>query len=152
MKFSFKIDKVKEENIKYRDVALKNSDTVYENCQDMLEAAQEMVVVFDLTNKLKIIDRRLVSLGSLGATVSGPREIFRGAIVNNAAVIIIVHNHPSGDPSPSEQDKEFTKGMVRAGALLGIEVVEHLVVGRDGYYSFREHYDFKDEDFPLRRG
>lgn len=79
-----------------------------------------------------------VSLGSLNANIVHPREAFVEAIKNKAASVIFVHNHPSGDPEPSKDDLEITKRLVEAGKILGIEVVDHIVVGKDNFFSFKE--------------
>ncbi|MFH1712865.1 MAG: DNA repair protein RadC [Candidatus Jacksonbacteria bacterium] len=79
-----------------------------------------------------------VSIGSLNASVVHPREAFAEAIKNNAASVIFAHNHPSGDPEPSEDDLEITKKLVESGKILGIEVVDHVIVVKDDFFSFKE--------------
>lgn len=79
-----------------------------------------------------------VSVGSLTASVVHPREVFAEAIKNKAASVIFVHNHPSGNPEPSKDDLEITKRLVNAGKILGIEIVDHIIVTKDGYFSFKE--------------
>ena len=79
-----------------------------------------------------------VSIGSLNASIVHPREVFSEAIKNKAASVIFVHNHPSGDPEPSEDDLEITKRLVNGGKILGIEVVDHIVVAKDRFMSFKE--------------
>ncbi len=78
-----------------------------------------------------------VSVGSLNASVVHPREVFAEAIKNKAASVIFVHNHPSGDPEPSEDDLEMTKRLVESGKILGIEVVDHISVTKDSFFSFK---------------
>ncbi len=80
-----------------------------------------------------------VSQGTLTASLVHPREVFRAAVHTAAAAIILVHNHPSGDPSPSAEDKEVTDRLVAAGAVLGIRVIDHVVVAEQGYHSFEEN-------------
>ena len=95
-----------------------------------------------LNTKNQIMYLELISLGLLDQTVVHPREVFRFAIMKGVKSIIICHNHPSGDPEPSEQDKSLTTRLVAAGEVLGIQVLDHVVVGDDGaYYSFREGGD-----------
>jgi DNA repair protein RadC len=78
-----------------------------------------------------------VSIGSLNASIVHPREVFAEAIKNKAASVIFVHNHPSGDPNPSEDDLEMTKRLVEAGKILGIEVTDHMIVTKDKFFSFK---------------
>lgn len=68
-----------------------------------------------------------------------PREVFAPAVVHHAAALLAVHNHPSGDPTPSQEDRDLTRTLVKAGEILGIPVVDHLVIGDGVYYSFKEH-------------
>ncbi|MCM8832281.1 MAG: DNA repair protein RadC, partial [Candidatus Omnitrophica bacterium] len=79
-----------------------------------------------------------VSIGSLNASIVHPREVFAEAIKNKAASVVFVHNHPSGDPEPSEDDLEITKRLVESGKILGIEVVDHIIITKTGFISFKE--------------
>ena len=79
-----------------------------------------------------------VSIGSLNASIVHPREVFAEAIKNKAASVIFVHNHPSGDPEPSEDDLEITKRLVEAGKILGIGIVDHIIITKTGFVSFKE--------------
>ncbi len=79
-----------------------------------------------------------VSIGSLNASIVHPREVFAEAIKNKAASVIFVHNHPSGDPEPSEDDLLLTKRLVKAGKILGIEVIDHIIVTKNDFFSFKE--------------
>jgi DNA repair protein RadC len=78
-----------------------------------------------------------VSVGSLNASIVHPREVFAEAIKNKAASVIFVHNHPSGDPEPSEDDLLLTKRLVESGKILGIEVIDHIIVAKDSFFSFK---------------
>ena len=91
-----------------------------------------------LNSKHKIIKEETIFIGSLNESVVHPREIFRIAIEENAAAIILVHNHPSGDPTPSNQDIEITKDLILVGELLGIQVLDHIIIGDDKYFSMKE--------------
>jgi DNA repair protein RadC len=91
-----------------------------------------------LTTYNKVIGFEVVSIGSLTESVIHPREVFKSAIVHNARSIVLVHNHPSGDSAPSEEDRKITEVLKQAGALLGINVLDHLIVGDDGYFSFAD--------------
>src|SRR3989344_420812 len=99
---------------------------------------KEFVWVLLLNTKNKIIFEEIVSIGILNASLIHPREVFRTAIIHNANSIILVHNHPSGDPEPSESDKEITKQLRIAGEIIGINLIDHIIIGEDKYYSFNE--------------
>jgi len=79
-----------------------------------------------------------VSVGSIDASVVHPREVFAEAIKNKAVSVIFVHNHPSGDPEPSEDDLETTKQLTEAGKILGIDVIDHIIVTKNNYFSFKD--------------
>ena len=117
---------------------------VHQLCKDMNSCAQEQFVVLTLDTKNELIERHMVGLGTLNSVLVHPREVFRPAISDSAANIILVHNHPSGDPSPSSQDIQITKKLIEAGRILGIEVLDHVIIGRrkdermDPYLSLRE--------------
>jgi DNA repair protein RadC len=91
-----------------------------------------------LDTKHRLIQIRLVSSGSLDSTVAHPREVFRDAIAGRAAAIVLFHNHPSGDPRPSADDVALTARLVAAGQVIGIEVLDHLILADQRYYSFAE--------------
>lgn len=95
-----------------------------------------MILYFDTRNKL--INEE-ISIGTLNASLVHPREVFKKAIKDNVAQIIIAHNHPSGDPKPSEEDKSTTKRLVDAGKLVGISILDHLIITSDRYFSFKEN-------------
>jgi len=118
----------------------------YENPQSIVKAvggsikdkAKEHFKLISLNSRNKIIGISTVSIGILNANLVHPREIFKEAIDYNAAAIVLAHNHPSGDPEPSEGDLEVTKRLVEAGKILGIEVVDHIIVTKTAYFSFKE--------------
>ena len=87
--------------------------------------------------KGRIIEIVTVSIGILDASVVHPREVFRTAIEKSAASIIAVHNHPSGDPKPSQQDRYITQRLVEAGRIIGIEVLDHLIIGNPEWVSMK---------------
>ena len=99
-------------------------------CADLRQSAHEAFIVIDLNSKNNVIDKRLVSLGLLDASLVHPREVFRGAILSQAAAIIIAHQHPSGAPTPSAEDVRITKQLVEAGRILAVKVLDHVVIGR----------------------
>lgn len=109
-------------------------------CKDVLslhESPQELVYVFYLNNKGGFVGYELVSKGGISDALVYPRDIYRGAIVLNAASIIMVHSHPSGDPTPSEVDNDLTKRLHECGEILGIKFLDHIVIGRS-YFSYKE--------------
>jgi DNA repair protein RadC len=91
-----------------------------------------------LDTKHRLLQIRLVSTGSLDSTMAHPREVFREAIAGRAAAIVLFHNHPSGDPRPSEDDLALTAQLVDAGQVVGINVLDHLILADQRYYSFME--------------
>jgi len=95
------------------------------------------VIGLSTRNAIQYID--LVSLGTLNASLVHPREVFRFSILKAVSSIILSHNHPSGDAEPSEEDMRITRRLVEAGKIIGIEVIDHIVIGdRDNFYSFKE--------------
>lgn len=110
---------------------------------ELRTAAQECFVTITLDTKNRIIDKHLVTIGTLNASLAHPREVFRTAILDAAASIILAHNHPSGDPTPSAEDVRMTRKLVEVGRQVEIPVVDHIILGRtknDGpdYVSLRE--------------
>lgn len=91
-----------------------------------------------LNSKNRLIREVLVSIGSLNTSVVHPREVFAPAVRDSAAALIFFHNHPSGDPAPSREDNDCTQRLVNAGQILGIRVLDHIVFGYNGYYSFSD--------------
>ena len=106
---------------------------------ELSELACERFIALALSTKNHVVAVLPVSSGSLNASVVHPRELFQRAILANCASILLSHNHPSGDPSPSPEDIALTKKLVEAGELLDIPVVDHIVIGFPRWYSFREH-------------
>ena len=94
------------------------------------------VVLLDARHRLLL--RATVSKGTLSSALVHPRDVFREAIRRNAAAIVLVHNHPSGDPAPSGDDMELTRRLAKIGALVGIDVLDHVIVAKEGYVSLRE--------------
>lgn len=99
---------------------------------------KEHFVCLFLNTKNKVVGKEILSVGTLNASLVHPREVFLAAIKKNSAAIICAHNHPSGDPSPSPEDIELTRRLVEAGELLGIEVLDHLIIGDQQFTSLKE--------------
>lgn len=98
---------------------------------------QFMVLLLDCKNR--IITRTQISEGSLNQSIVHPREVFNAAVRRSAASMILLHNHPTGDPAPSPEDLEVTRRLCEAGQLMGIRVLDHIIIGETEYYSFAEH-------------
>lgn len=86
---------------------------------------------------IAIVVNEEISVGSLSASVVHPREVFKAAAMHSAASIIVAHNHPSGDPNPSREDIAVTKRLVKAGEIMDIAVLDHIIIGGDSFYSFK---------------
>ncbi|MGZ4111273.1 MAG: RadC family protein [Tumebacillaceae bacterium] len=99
---------------------------------------REHFIVLHLDSKNRLIGEEIVSIGTLDASIVHPREIFKTALKRSAASIICLHNHPSGDPTPSFEDVEVTGRLVEAGQLLGVEVLDHIVIGENCFLSMKE--------------
>ena len=99
------------------------------------ETDREQFFLLCLNTKNEPTALHTVSIGSLDASIVHPREVFKVAILSNAASVIVAHNHPSGDPSPSQPDLEVTQRLQEAGELLGITVLDHIIVGTEGAYT-----------------
>jgi DNA repair protein RadC len=100
--------------------------------------AKEHFIALLLSTKNHVIAQAIISVGSLNASIVHPRELFREAISHSAAAVILVHNHPSGDPTPSQEDICLTKQLIEAGNLLNISVLDHVIIGDGKYVSFKE--------------
>jgi DNA repair protein RadC len=101
-------------------------------------ADREQFKVILLNAKNQVIDVESISEGTLNSALVHPREVFKPAIRRSAFALIVAHNHPSGDPSPSREDQEVTRRLLAAGETLGIQMLDHVIVGDGTYYSFRE--------------
>lgn len=108
--------------------------------ENMRYLRREHLRAVSLDTKRRIIAIDTISVGGLDSTIVHPREVFRKAIQRSASAVILVHNHPSGDPTPSPEDLTVTKRMIRAGQLLGIEILDHIVMGDGRYASLRDLY------------
>lgn len=108
---------------------------VYNEMKEFVNLSKEVLVVFYLDTKNKIIAREVVTIGILNSSLVHPREIFRHAIINNCCSIIISHNHTTGDTTPTPEDRDIFRQLIEAGKILGIKVLDHIVVGENSYYS-----------------
>jgi DNA repair protein RadC len=118
---------------------IRSPSDVYRHFHPSLrDARQERFVVVLLDARQRVLRSEVVSQGTLTASLVHPREVFRPALRDAAAALVLVHNHPSGDPTPSAEDREVTSRLARAGEILGIRVVDHVVVAERGFCSLRE--------------
>lgn len=106
--------------------------------EDMRYLQKEHFVCLFLNTKNHVIGQETLSMGSLNASIVHPREVFRAAIKRSSASIVCAHNHPSGDPTPSPEDIQLTKRLVEAGDIVGIEVLDHLIIGDRRFVSLKE--------------
>ncbi|MGL4336853.1 MAG: RadC family protein [Turicibacter sp.] len=120
------------------DAILSPSDCVSFLSADMKHLTQEHFVVLFLDTKNYIVGKKTIFIGSLNKAIVHPREVFRAAIKRSSASIICAHNHPSGDPTPSEQDIQLTHRLVEAGELIGIKVLDHVIIGDEQFVSLKE--------------
>lgn len=105
---------------------------------DMSSLSQEHFVVLFLNVKNEVLHKQTIFIGSLNSSIVHPREIFREAVKRSAASIICAHNHPSGNPSPSPEDIEVTKRLTEAGAIMGIDLLDHVIIGDHRFISLKE--------------
>jgi len=138
IKAAFEIGRrISTQTLPYKSKELNNPEKVYQLIRSKLKDYQRehfYIIALNIRN-YSIAE---ISIGNLNASIVHPREVFAEAIKNRAASVIFVHNHPSGDPEPSEDDLLITKRLVEAGKILGIEVVDHIIVTKTRFFSFKE--------------
>lgn len=123
----------------YSKKQLKSPQAVYQFLSDEFSSLdREMVCVLNLKTNGEVINLNVVSLGSLNASIMEPREVFKSSILSNAASIILLHNHPSGELQPSKEDVKVTKRIGAVGEMLGIPLLDHIILGQGEYMSLRE--------------
>jgi len=116
---------------------IKNAEDVYNYYADsMKDLKKEHFYALMLDTKNNIIKEELISIGTLNSSLIHPREVFKPAIKASANSIILVHNHPSGDPTPSSEDREITEKLRLIGEMAGIKILDHIIVGNEGFVSF----------------
>ncbi len=118
--------------------ALSSPRQVFDYARAYATAEREHFLVVHLNARHVPVFLEVVSIGTLDASLVHPREVFRRAIAEGSAAIVLVHNHPSGDPTPSDEDVEVTGRLVQVGEVVGIRVLDHVVIAADRYFSFRE--------------
>jgi DNA repair protein RadC len=124
--------------IKPEGIRIRKASDVVPLLNHLLDRPQEHVISISLSGAHEVIKIRTVSIGLLTSCPIHPREVFVGPIMDRAFSVILAHNHPSGDPTPSEEDKKVTQQLALAASTLGIRLLDHIVVARRGFYSFQE--------------
>ena len=114
---------------------IRDPKDVYDLCQDMGRLKKEEIRGVYLNSRQKLIHIETISIGNLNTNIVQPRDIFQPAIELSALAVIVTHNHPSGELSPSKEDLSFTKNLKDAGKILGIQVLDHLIISKNGYRS-----------------
>lgn len=137
---------VKEKEIEYEGLGdrVTHPEVIFNiaiNGLELHEQAEESFYIFTLDTKNQINGIFEVSRGSLNASIVHPREVFKRALMQNANSIILIHNHPSGDPTPSQEDLNMTKRLIEAGNILGIKVLDHIIIGDE-----ENHISLKQKD------
>lgn len=123
--------------------AIKSPQDVYNLLEPELRFEQkEHFICLFLNTKNRLIFKEIISIGSLNTAVVHPREVFNAAIRRCSASLICAHNHPSGDPEPSQEDIALTKRLAASGEIIGIDVLDHVIIGNSQFYSLKEHGHF----------
>jgi len=112
---------------------------VYDLFKKIADLEQEVFCVVTLDSKNRAINTHMISMGLLNASLVHPREVFRTAIKDNSASIILAHNHPSGDSSPSREDLRLTKQLIEAGNIVDIKILDHVIIAQENNLSMREN-------------
>ncbi|MDD3363699.1 MAG: DNA repair protein RadC [Syntrophomonas sp.] len=138
IKAALEIGRRISKDVEIRDLIKSPKDVEKMLVQEMRVYDREHFVVLYLDRKGGLIVKEDVSVGGLHSSIVHPREVFKTAVKRSAASIILAHNHPSGDPSPSREDIDITRRLVEAGGIMGIEVLDHVVIGENTYCSLKE--------------
>jgi DNA repair protein RadC len=122
-----------------RRVLIKGPEDMAEHLKPLLEKAdREVFLTVILNARNQVVTTLVISIGSLNASIVHPREVFKNAIKLNAAALILCHNHPSGETDPSDDDIALTRRLVQVGDLCGIAVMDHIIVGTNGFTSLKQ--------------
>jgi DNA repair protein RadC len=135
LEFSRRLDAVVNE--KARPILRSPEEVAAEVRSQLKGKKKEHFVVLCLDTRNRLINHKLVSVGSLDTSIVHPREVFNEAITSRAASVIFAHNHPSGDPEPSKEDVELTRRLAKAGEIMGIDVLDHIIICDNSYVSLK---------------
>lgn len=131
--------RIAQKNMEKKITKIKNSEDIYQYLKNEIQDKKnECFYAILLDTKNVIISKEVISIGALDASIVHPREAFKPAIKKSAKSIVFAHNHPSGDFTPSKDDFRITQRLIEAGEILDIEVLDHIIIGKDGYYSFKK--------------
>ncbi len=134
--------KIREERSRYHRIkknpVITTASGAYEHLHEYHHLGKEYFIAITLDGASRVIGTHIISIGTLNQSLVHPREVFYPAIQDRAAAIIIAHNHPSGQIFPSRADKQVTTRLKDAGKLIGIDIVDHIILAPDGYYSFQD--------------
>ena len=132
--------------INIESVKFNKADIIYEYFKNKLVSLkQENLIAIFLDNKNKLIDYKTIFVGTTNMSISHPREIFKEAMKHSAVYIILVHNHPSGDITPSSADKKFTSQIYVTSKIVGIPLLDHIIIGNNNYYSFYDNGELNEK-------
>lgn len=127
------------------NIILNYPEIIYQNNRYLFKGKkQEYFYCLYLDNKNRLIERKLLFMGTINRSIVHPREIFKEAYLTSASKIVCIHNHPSGDITPSMEDVRLTKNLIEIGKIQGINIIDHMIIGNNNYYSF---YDNKKDLF-----
>ena len=139
LKACFELGKREELEPELKNFNIKDPESVVKAIRASIkDKAKEHFKLILLNPRNKIIGISTISIGTLNASLVHPREVFKDAIMHSAASVVLAHNHPSGDPEPSEDDLKITKKLVESGKILGIEVIDHIIIGKNNFCSYKE--------------
>nr|WP_243270057.1 JAB domain-containing protein [Thermanaerosceptrum fracticalcis] len=124
--------------VQYKNLSPRDAYELIEKTLRLSLEPKENFGILTLDIKVRAIGLHIISIGSIGSSVVSPRDVFAAAILNNAAAIILFHNHPSGDPTPSSEDIKVTRSLCDAGKIMGIQVLDHIIIGENRYESLKQ--------------
>lgn len=134
--------RIKQKNNSLNNICITNANVVFEYFNSVFyNKKQEYFYCIYLDNRKKVIDVKLLFIGTLNQSLVHPREVFKEAVLLSASSIICIHNHPSGNIVPSKDDINLTERLINSGMLMGIKVIDHIIIGNNEYYSFMENGD-----------
>ncbi len=128
-----------------KDIFLRTPEEVYSFVKDISRNEKEILRGLYLNSRNKLIWDEIISIGTIDSSIAHPREILAPAIKYKASAFIIIHNHPSGDPNPSNEDELLTRRIYKASQIMQIDFLDHIIIGENTFYSFRKHTDIWNE-------
>ena len=135
----YRVELVRERRKKLKAKKVCSPEEAARVVRDYLrEPDREVFVILALSTKNEVIGINTVSIGTLDASLVHPREVYKPAILLNASSVIVAHNHPSGDPTPSREDRDVSNRLFEAGKILGVDLLDHIVVVAEGYASLKQ--------------